>query len=69
MNTITRGCKICKKDRELRMGVCFDCADAESIIAEGVDMWDKGIDGKEEPAKTAMDKLQFLISKGWRFGK
>ena len=58
-------CKVCKKNKELRMEVCFDCADAESIIAEGLDMWDKGKNGKEEPAKTAMDKLQLLIEKGW----
>jgi hypothetical protein len=58
-------CKVCKKNKELRMEVCFDCADAESIIAEGLDMWDKGKNGKEEPAKTAMDKLQLLIQKGW----
>ncbi len=51
------------------MEVCFDCAEAESIIAEGLDMWDKGKNGKEEPAKTAMDKLQLLIEKGWHYGK
>ena len=47
------------------MGVCFNCAAAESIIDEGLDMFDKGIDGKNIPAKTAMEKLQLLIKKGW----
>lgn len=51
------------------MGVCFDCADAESIIAEGLDMWDKGKNGTEEPAKRPMEKLQLLIAKGWHWGK
>lgn len=60
-------CKICKQNKELRMGVCFDCADAETIIAEGLDMWDKGIDGKEEPAKTALEKVQLLLQKGWHY--
>jgi len=58
-------CKACKQKKELRFGVCFDCADAESIISEGLDMWDQGIDGKEEPAKTALEKVQLLIQKGW----
>ncbi len=58
-------CKVCKKDEELRIGVCFDCAEAESIIGEGLDMWDNGKNGTKEPAKTAMEKLQLLIAKGW----
>jgi hypothetical protein len=60
-------CKSCKQDRDLRFGVCFDCANAELIIAEGLDMWNKGINNTDEPAKTAMEKLQFLIAKGWRY--
>jgi hypothetical protein len=62
-------CKICGKEKELRLEVCFDCADAESIIAEGLDMFDKGINGKDEPANTAMEKVQLLIAKGWHYGK
>jgi hypothetical protein len=61
-------CKVCKKHRDLRMGTCFSCCDAESILADGVDMWEKGPKGDEEPAKTAMEKLQFLIQKGWHTG-
>lgn len=68
-------CKICKKNKELRMGTCFSCADAESIISEGVDMWGKGLDSdggethKGEQgivAKTPMQKLQLLMQKGWK---
>ena len=60
-------CKICnQKNKELRIGVCFDCAEAETIISEGLDMYDKGLDDKDEPAKTPMQKLQFLIQKGWK---
>lgn len=58
-------CKICKENKELREGVCFSCADAETIIGEGLDMYDNGIDGKKEPAKTALEKVQLLIQKGW----
>ena len=63
------GCKVCQQKKELREGVCFDCADAESIIYEGLDMYDKGKNGTNEPAKTALEKLQLLIAKGWRLAK
>lgn len=62
-------CKICGSEKEVRIEVCFDCADAESIIAEGLDMFDKGINGKNEPAKTSMEKVQLLIQKGLHYGK
>lgn len=32
---------------DLRFGVCFECATAESIIDEGVDMYDQPIEKKE----------------------
>jgi hypothetical protein len=62
-------CKICKKEKDLRMLVCFDCAEAESIIYEGLDMFDKGKNGTQEAAKTSMEKLELLIQKGWQFGE
>lgn len=58
-------CKICNKTKDTRMGVCFQCAEAESIISDGKDMYEKGIDGGDEPAVTPMQKLKLLISKGW----
>lgn len=71
-------CKICGRNKDLRLEICFDCADAESIIFEGTDMWDKGVgsDNKSTfkgergiPAKTAMEKLRLLIEKGWIINK
>lgn len=44
-------CVCCGREKELRLRVCFDCATAESIIVEGVDMWDekvKPIEGLSE---------------------
>jgi hypothetical protein len=44
-------CKCCQKESDLRFGVCFDCADIESVITEGVTMFDKPIvkiDGSEK---------------------
>lgn len=63
-------CQICTRQmgqEGLRLGVCFDCADAESIIDEGLDMWDKGPSGDKTPAKTAREKLEYLIKIGWRW--
>jgi hypothetical protein len=43
-------CRCCQRnDRidDLRFGVCFDCATAESIIDEGVDMYDQPVEKKE----------------------
>ena len=44
-------CRICKRERDTRLGVCFDCAGFESLIADKFDMWEKPvkreIDGSE----------------------
>lgn len=47
--------------------MCFDCAEAESIIADGVDMYELGINKNIEPVQTPLEKLQFLVLKGWKF--
>ena len=57
-------CKFCGKDKALRLGGCFDCADAESIIEEGTDMWGQGMENGE-PATSAGQKLKLLINRGW----
>lgn len=59
-------CKFCGKVADTRLGGCFQCAEAESIIADGTDMYDRGINGEENnPAKSAGQKLKLLIDKGW----
>lgn len=61
-------CEICKKDvpsNSIRIGVCWDCMEADSIISEGLDMYDKGPKNNNIPAKTAREKLSFLVSRGW----
>ena len=60
-------CKICNNERDTRMGVCFDCVEAESIIADGVDMDDKGLKDNT-PAKTPMEKVRLLIKHAWHTG-
>lgn len=37
-------CKCCERDvsgNDTRFGICWDCAEAESIIADGTDMYDR----------------------------
>ena len=60
-------CKICKRPIDLnssRFGVCCYCAEAESIIEEGLDMSDKGLSNDSPPAVSAMDKVRLLIDRG-----
>jgi len=61
-------CEICKRDvstNSIRIGVCWDCMEADSIITDGLDMCNLGPKNNNIPAKTSREKLSFLISKGW----
>jgi hypothetical protein len=53
-------CKCCNREKDLRFGFCFDCANAESIIVEGVDMWDKEVP-KEQGLTNGMSKLKHIL--------
>jgi len=53
-------CKCCKREKELRMGYCFDCVEGESIIQEGLDMYDQEIQKKED-LSLGMSKLQHIL--------
>ena len=60
-------CKICKTESSpnaIRLGVCWRCIEAETIIDEGLDMRDKGLNGNNTPAVTAMDKVRLLVARG-----
>ncbi len=54
-------CKCCNREKDLRFGVCFDCTNAESIIVEGVDIWDNEIP-KQHDLSTALSKLQHILT-------
>ena len=54
-------CQCCKREKELRFGFCFDCANAESIIEEGVDMYDEEIP-KQEGMSTSMSKVHYILN-------
>jgi hypothetical protein len=55
-------CKCCNRDLDLRFGFCFDCAETESVLEEGVDMYDKEIP-KQEGMSTSMSKVQYILKK------
>ena len=55
-------CKCCNREKELRMGYCFDCVEAESVIVEGVNMYDEEITTVEGLSK-GMSKLQYILRK------
>ena len=60
-------CKTCNLEKELRMEICFNCAEAESIIATGLDMYDRGLNRSNIPAFAAIDKVKLLVQSGWSY--
>jgi hypothetical protein len=59
---MTQECKCCGRTQDTRMGFCFDCAEAESVIVDGTDMYDKPIE-KQEGLSTALSKVQYILKK------
>jgi hypothetical protein len=53
-------CDCCKREQDLRFGICFDCAAAESVIMDGTDMYDKPIE-RQEGLSTALSKVQYIL--------
>lgn len=60
-------CTICGQEsgaNDLRMGVCWWCAETECIIEDGLDMNDLGLGGKPKAALSTLDKVRLLSQKG-----
>ena len=55
-------CICCGREQELRVGACWDCAEAESVIEYGIDMRDVATP-KIEGLSTSMSKLQYILKK------
>lgn len=53
---MTGKCNCCGTVVDLRMGYCYACIEAESIIADGTDMYDKKV------AKKPMVKLKHILA-------
>jgi len=55
-------CKCCNQQKDLRLGICYTCAECESMIEEGLDMYDK------EPVKIegfsqSIAKLRYILER------
>lgn len=59
---MTTECKCCGAILDTRMGYCFDCVECESVIANGLDMYDKKIP-KQVGMSNAMSKLKYILTK------
>ena len=55
-------CGCCGYRSDTRIGFCFDCVECESVISEGLDMYDKPI-SKLKGYSTHMSKLRFILEK------
>ena len=60
LKNMRSNCKCCGRNLDSRLGICFDCANAESIIIDGVDMYDTEIP-KQEGLSTALSKVQHIL--------
>ena len=54
-------CKICGEEVKLRLGVCFTCADFESIIEDGTDMHDEPIKIEDKTLSKSGNILKQII--------
>jgi len=62
-------CNMCGEKKDLRLGWCWNCAEAQSILNTGKDMYENGEGGVEFPVKEVNTRLKMLINKGWRLTK
>lgn len=53
-------CNCCEQEKELRLGICFDCADAENIIESGINMYDEKIPSMKGYSDS-MAKLKYIL--------
>ncbi len=60
-------CIFCGEEKDLRMGACFDCAEAQNVLVCGKGMMEDE-DGSEIefPVKIVNERLKKLISLGWK---
>ena len=70
-------CQFCGYIGDTRESFCFGCADAQAIIANGTDMYDRTADDRKNwsypdgdgvklPVEDANKRLRLLIMNGWR---
>lgn len=59
---MTGTCNCCGRNLDLRLGFCFDCAEMESVIADGTDMRDNPVP-HTDGFSSHMDKLKYILDK------
>lgn len=60
-------CTMCGREEDLRMGWCWDCAEAQNIIGNGVGMFEDEVEGVVEfDVKLVNERLKKLIDLGWK---
>jgi hypothetical protein len=59
---MTQKCKCCGRTKDTRMGFCFDCVECESVIVNGLTMFDEEIP-KIEGVSKSMSKLFYILEK------
>lgn len=57
-------CRVCGRNRELRVGVCFDCVEFESLISDKLDMWNNSV--KKEIEGSESLNILYKIIKTYR---
>lgn len=57
------GCKVCGRNLSLRLGVCFDCAESESIMVNGLDMFDKPVPMVFPGNSKELNRLKAILDK------
>jgi len=55
-------CNCCGRTAELRLGFCWDCVESESVIREGLDMYDEA-PPKLEGLSQSMSNLKYILKK------
>lgn len=59
-------CSVCgRRTQDTNDSVCESCLNAESIIVDGLDIHNQGLDGPD-PVDTALGKVKLLIKNGWQ---
>jgi hypothetical protein len=59
---MTRECKCCGRIKECRMEFCWDCVESESVIEEGLNMYDEKVP-EYHGLSNSMNKVKYILNK------
>jgi hypothetical protein len=55
-------CICCLRTLDTRLGTCFDCAESESILIDGTDMYDKSVP-QIEGLSISLSRVRAILNK------